>query len=112
MTTIGIGGNRADPRNGKNTHWERANPKIPLSSHCRAEGRRDSVPEPSKEAWTAGPPSGGLSTGTKGSNFQEFSVFWFLMISKEDARQTEASQKEETESPGGYGTSEVEPSWP
>lgn len=76
------------------------------------KGRKDSVPEPSKEAWTAGPPSGGLSTGTKGSNFQEFSIFWFLMVSKEDERQTEASQKEERESPGGYGTSEVEPSWP
>ena len=85
---------------------------VSVSRHHRAEGRRDSVPEPSKEAWTAGLPSGGLNTGTKVSNFQEFSVFRFLMTSKEEERQTEASQKKERESPGGHSTPEVKPSWP
>ena len=113
VTTIGVRADRADPRNGENTHWARAGQtQTPLSSHRRAEGRRDSAPEPSKEAWTAGPPTGGLSTGAKVSNFQEFSVFWSLITSHEDERQTEASRKEESESPGGHGTSEVKPSWP
>ena len=101
------------PETGKtNTGREQVKHQSPLSSHHMAEGRRDSVPEPSKEAWTAGPPSGGLSTGIKLSNFQEFSVFRFLMTSKEEERQTEASQKKERESPGGHSTSEVKPSWP
>lgn len=96
---------------GKHT-LGKSKPQNPSLLSLQGRGQKGLSSEPSKEAWTAGPPSGGLSTGTKGSNFQEFSVFWFLMVSKEDARQQKHLKRRKRRVLGGYGTSEVEPSWP